>query len=1330
MIKTISTFYSLIKWLIFILLFLGSITLFVIESPSTILTLLKKPLQELNITYGEMEGGLLSGFSLKDINYNNQIKAKKVALKIDFDALKDRVLVIDNLILEDAQIDRDFLTSLIESNSSQESKREENISLPFDRILVKNSDISVKNIDYQNYHIQSAKLHLSNIDTDMKKKNSGDFTFLLDSNATQADIKGSLKNENYEILVKIEPNREFISPYIEEYNLTLLSNPKLKLNAKGNLDEVKYDVLIDRLSLKQNDYLVNSRLFRTKGKFNIKENSLKNSLNTELDGNVAHLKLNAITSLDLDDINSTLIFNIDTEIEPKKIFISKLLEEQNITVQKLPKITIFAKGDLKQVHFKTMVKGLKAKQNEFSLDLKDLELKGEAKPIDGDVKSKLLTHFNSSVANGRIALDSTLNFKDINNSLQFNLDSKFKSHKKYLKDINLYLLEDGKLALNAKGNMKRVGFTLNVNDFRAKQSELSLDLKELELKGEVKPIDGDIKSKLLTHFNSSVADGKIALDSTLNFKDINSSLQFDLDSDFKSHRKYIGRYLKDTNITLLGDSRLGLNAKGSMKRVGFRVSIDTLRAKQNDIDMSVKNLLLKGESRPIDGNLALNLSTNIKSTIANGDIEATTKLNTNDINNSLKFKTDINLLVDDRYINRFLKDSNITIKEKIPLKLSANGDINRVKAKFDLKSKVLAQKIVSTITLSSKKIDLNLKNHIVAGELKLNSDAKSISLNLNSQFKGDYTKPKEMRLKGKVSIDRFNGFGVNLNEFTPVNIDINKLKRETFVKLNSKLLKLDAKSSSDFDKINFYIKSKKIYPSRVVKLPDELKDKFIKVNLYGKSTISKEYFTIKGYIASNKNFKIKIDAKSRADGLKVDMGTKHLKLKAQGNLKSRDIEATLNVDSLTKVQEEFARLYPFEIVPIKGAITLKAKVKGEDIHANIISKKIELEAFNVENIDIDAEYSKELLTINRLNLETTEFEDNRLNRKFYLNRKGKIHLGKRRDVILDIHPNILVKLDGTEENLNGNFSIDKLPLGHPDYGEVILSTNIDYEQIGKKKKVQGNVTLDNMKLLYESKFLDPAHDSDVVIITKKDKKRKKEKNSFIEDTYIDVDISARDAKYKTRDIDLGFRVDLKAKKEFGKNLGMLGRIKEINGIVEQPPKTFRVVDSSVVFRGLKEINPMLDITVQHELPDVLITIKIHGDANRPKIDFSSEPQMPKKDILSYLLFGVSTAKLSDKDTNLGREAELFIMNQAARDLAYELELDRVYIKDDGTGEGYAIQVGKKIDKKTMFVVESSKEGNSFILEYDVNKNIKIELGQHQKTVPSQSIDIFFRKKFR
>jgi len=45
------------------------------------------------------------------------------------------------------------------------------------------------------------------------------------------------------------------------------------------------------------------------------------------------------------------------------------------------------------------------------------------------------------------------------------------------------------------------------------------------------------------------------------------------------------------------------------------------------------------------------------------------------------------------------------------------------------------------------------------------------------------------------------------------------------------------------------------------------------------------------------------------------------------------------------------------------------------------------------------------------------------------------------------------------------------------------------------------------------------------------------------------------------------------------------------------------------------------------------------------------------------------------------------------------------------------------------IIESSTVGNSYILEHDFSKNIKLRVGQHQKEHPSQSIDIYFRKKF-
>ena len=99
-------------------------------------------------------------------------------------------------------------------------------------------------------------------------------------------------------------------------------------------------------------------------------------------------------------------------------------------------------------------------------------------------------------------------------------------------------------------------------------------------------------------------------------------------------------------------------------------------------------------------------------------------------------------------------------------------------------------------------------------------------------------------------------------------------------------------------------------------------------------------------------------------------------------------------------------------------------------------------------------------------------------------------MGQKRDVLIDMYPNIFIKATGDQEQLAGKVRIKKLPLGHPDYGSMVLNTDIRYKQDGKNRSIDGWVTLNKMKLFYESKFLDTDYDADVVVITKKDKRKK------------------------------------------------------------------------------------------------------------------------------------------------------------------------------------------------------------------------------------------------
>ncbi len=78
--------------------------------------------------------------------------------------------------------------------------------------------------------------------------------------------------------------------------------------------------------------------------------------------------------------------------------------------------------------------------------------------------------------------------------------------------------------------------------------------------------------------------------------------------------------------------------------------------------------------------------------------------------------------------------------------------------------------------------------------------------------------------------------------------------------------------------------------------------------------------------------------------------------------------------------------------------------------------------------------------------------------------------------------------------------------------------------------------------------------------------------------------------------------------------------------------------------------------------------------------------------MSYLIFGTSTKKLATGDSSISKEAGLFIFNHVARDLAYEIGLDRLFIKYDSVVDEYAIEAGKRFGRKNMVIIEGSKAG--------------------------------------
>ncbi len=1326
--------YHLIRWIILLVIILSLLLLLVIEKPSLALSLLKAPLKEQGISYGEISGGLLSGFTLHDVNYQEKAKIKEVTLKVDLNQLENRLLYIENLKIEGVEIERDFLKSLIENNSSNEESDEGNSTLPFDRIIVKHANISLKKIGYQNYFIKEAKLEVNDLSSDMKKQHKGDLYLLLDSNVTQLDLNASIENENVTIISDVVPNRNFIATFITKYNLQLNNDPHFKIKANGNMHHVNYELITHRLSLQQDQYKIQSKKFQLSGEYDLDKKDLHAILSSDLKGNMASLQLDSDVKLNLDDLNNTLNYKLDGDFSPKYSFLTNMLKEQNVTFYRDPKVHIESQGNLKSLTYHLRLNEVKLKQNEYQLQSATVKLNGKYSVTQQNLMAVIESDINSNVAKVHLTADSSLNLQDLNNSLTFDAQGDILAKEPFLdtllKEQNITIQKAPALKFQAKGDLQDLNYRLDLAGLKLKQNSYHLNNESIKLQGKYSVTRQDLIAELKSDINSNVANLHLTANSSLNLQDLNNSLSFDSQGDILTKAPFLNSLLKEQNISIQKAPKLDFEAKGKLDKIIFSSSIKELKLKQNDLHVALPWFKLNGETNALGGDTKVKLAGHVDSSAGMLDLKNKTALNFKDLNKTLLMDNDIKLELNPRYVNTKIKEHNITLEGKPKMHLTAKGNLNNLTLQMDAKTQLRNENNLSKISLHTSPIKLDVAKHHIEGSLKLSSDAKHIGLNIESQFNGDYTQPKKIQSKTDVQVKNFNAFGINLTPLAPLKLQVQSESTGAKITVDSERIQLHA-TTADYDHYRFDIKSRNLYLYKMMELPPELDHKFIKLDLKGSATLSKEYFKLNGYLYSNKKFKATINASNTQSGLNATLSTKHLALKATGDLKKKNIDASIKIDSLEKVQKEFNALYAFETIEVDGKLQAEARIRGENIVAKVNSAKLSFKDFNVEQLDINADYKKELLTLHKFQFNTTGFEDKKLNKKFYLKQKGLVHLGERRDVFIEMHPDIHIKATGDKNSLNGTFKIKKLPLGHPEYGSLILSTDIDYQQEGKRKTITGDITLKKMKLFYEAKFLDPANDPDVVIITKKDKKKKEHsEDTFLNYTAIDLNIKAPQANYKTADIDLLFDINLKANKAFGEELALLGKVEEINGRVDQVPKRFMVVDSNIVFKGGKKINPLLDINVEYELPQVLIHIAIGGDANHPKIEFTSEPPMPKKDIMSYLLLGVSTASLAEGEGSLSREAELFILNQAARDLAYELELDRVFIKDDGTGEGFAIEAGKKISKKNMVIIESSKEGNSFILEHDINKNIKLRVGQHQKEIPSQSIDIYFRKKFK
>ncbi len=1199
--------------------------------------------------YESFEGDVFGGFFIKGFSYEDKIKAD-LKLKANLPKLKDGVLHIEDINLSNLWIDEEFLKTLKSDSNESESESEKSKDAFLKKIIVDKISFNLVDFYYDEYKIYSLDVKANNLTYDMKKDIAGNFQVNLQSNVANAKILADTKDEKYTLDIEAKTKKEFLATFLDEHNLSVNSAPFISLKAKGDFQNVDAKLNIKDTSLTYTDIEISPKNLKVDASFDIEKGDLKANVLTFIWSNVSDLDLQSLVELNINDINNTLVFDLNSSLEPKIAYIEKFTKEQNITIKKLPKLDLKANGDFKNIDLDLDVDDGEFSYGDIHIQPKGINIDANYSLLAKDLDAKIFSKIDSNMANFDLDADMFLNTDDINESFKIEFLSHILPADEFLKskldEQNITIEKFPTFVLSANGDFKNIDFLTQLRDGKVLYNSFDIEPKALDINATYSLQRGDLKADILADINSNIADADFFTTLSLNTNDINNTLIFNLKSEIFAKKGE----LKEFNISITKPTKISLDAEGNLEKIRAvlnsdgEILYDKIKIKPYIYD-SYAELNLK--SKVLNSEIFAEITSSV------GTIKTKTKtsLNIEDINNTLKYNTHL-----------LIKDT----KEYKGINLSSLGEI-KAYAKGSL-----------------KKLDANVSSP------KLKIVAKSADFD-----------------KFNLSIDTKKIYIGKIYKHLPPELvkSFVNLKSEGFYKLSNK----EAKFTSTLRGLK--------YDKNII-----FTDEFL-LHLKG------EDIKISNLLLQAKGFKMSIEAQKNGEIIKADIKNRAINAKADIKLEPFYIQADAKIDSIKELIKEINKLYPLELdFKIDGSLELLASMEGEKARITLTSPKIEFQDGNIVDLNILSFYNKEQILLKNFDFRLKGFKPKEFNRVVKLKRDGKISLGENSKIDIELENLLAFKGEQNGDVTTGTLSAKDLILAYNGYGYTKISTKLDMFQSSDKLAVTGFIEFKDSEITYESPFLDVSKDPDIVIVTDKSKKKEKPNDDFLQNTFLDLDIrSLNEMQYVVDAGEIEFKMDINVRKDLGSNPKITGKINVLDGQYDMADKRFQIEEGAIAFRGQEGSNPLLDLNVNYEeIEDIIIMIAIGGDKNRPKLVFSSKPMMSKKDIFSYLLFGMSVSESDGAATSANKAAEKIFGRAIAKDLARELNLDRLDMNRNTLG-GIDVKAGKKIDRKSIIYYQNRSNESSLLYERKISDkwSTEIEVGKQ-----GQGVDIFYRKGYK
>jgi translocation and assembly module TamB len=192
--------------------------------------------------------------------------------------------------------------------------------------------------------------------------------------------------------------------------------------------------------------------------------------------------------------------------------------------------------------------------------------------------------------------------------------------------------------------------------------------------------------------------------------------------------------------------------------------------------------------------------------------------------------------------------------------------------------------------------------------------------------------------------------------------------------------------------------------------------------------------------------------------------------------------------------------------------------------------------------------------------------------------------------------------------------------------------------------------------------------------------------------------------------------EIKVTKGLGEPFVVSGGMKTERGFASFYGKKFGLKEGQITLTGSQEINPLLDITATHRASTYLVSIHVEGKARQPQITLSSTPELPQADIVSLLLIGKTTDRLTGSEqrvlsNQLQQVAGSAIAGQLEKVVGKSLGLDTIEVTaGDKLGAG-SVSLGRYVTQDIFLSYErqlGQDGGNKVSIEYSLNPRLKLK----------------------